>query len=320
MPRIFLYEHLTATGNSQDPLYCEGLAMRDAIAADFRTNEDYEVAFFTSGTDEMAFQNECDVADFTLIIAPEFDGILARLTSIAERTSTYNLGSQHRGVVLCADKLALSQHWQMHGIPTPPTHRLADWLRDNYPAVFKPRFGAGSTATYLAKCAEDYENAAAEPWEMLVQPHVAGLSVSISLIISEAKISALMPSLQVISDDGRLKYLGGKIPLPAPLARRAESLAVRAVKCVPGLRGYVGVDLVLGFIESGSGDVAIEINPRLTTSYVGLRALAIDSIGDAILAAACHVNLPEFAWRNASVTFRPDGDVTVTESENFEQF
>ncbi len=292
--------------------------MRDSIAADFRTNADYEVTFFT-GSDDTAFENECEAADFTLIIAPEFDGILAKLTSIAERTSTRNLGSQHRGVVLCADKLALSQHWQTHGVPTPPMYRLADWPRDTFPAVFKPRFGAGSTATYLAMSAADYENAAAEPWEMLAQPHVAGLSASISLIICEAKIVALLPSFQVMSDDGRLKYLGGTMPLPEQLARRAELLGVRAVKCVPGLRGYVGVDLILGFAESSSGDVAIEINPRLTTSYVGLRALSRHSIGDAILAASCAGNMPNLTWRNASATFEPDGEVTVTESGNFAQ-
>ncbi len=293
--------------------------MRDAIAADFRTNEDYEVAFSKGGDDD-AFQNECDAADFTLIIAPEFDGILARLTSLAERTSTCNLGSEHRGVVLCADKLALSQHWQTHGVPTPPTRPLSDWPRDTFPAVFKPRYGAGSTATSLARRAADYENAASEPWEMLAQPHVAGLSASISLIICDAKIIALMPSFQVMSDDGCLKYLGGTMPLPAPLAKRAESLGVRAVKCVPGLHGYVGVDLILGLSESGSDDVAIEINPRLTTSYVGLRALARHSIGDAILAASCAKIMPNSAWRNASVTFQPDGEVTVTESEKFERF
>lgn len=293
--------------------------MRDAIAADFRTNADHEVAFFMGG-DDAAFENECEAADFTLIIAPEFDGILARLTAIAERTSTCNLGSTQRGVVLCADKLALCQHWRTHDIPTPPTCGLADWPRDTCPAVFKPRFGAGSTATYLANCVADYENAVAEPWEMLAQPYIAGLPASISLIICEAEIIALMPSFQVMSDDGRLKYLGGTMPLPEPLARRAESLAVRAVKCVPGLRGYVGVDLILGLAESGSVDVAIEINPRLTTSYVGLRALAIDSISDAILAAACHVNWPELEWRDASVTFQPDGEVSVSASENFERF
>ena len=157
MPRIFLYEHLTATGNGHDPLYREGLAMRDAIAADFRTNEDYEVAFFKGG-DETAFEAQCRAADFTLIIAPEFDGILANLTSIAERTSTCNLGSQHRGVVLCADKLALSRHWQTHGIPTPPT---ASPLTGPLPA--SPGIGIGPVRQLTATPLEIDKGAIGDP-------------------------------------------------------------------------------------------------------------------------------------------------------------
>ena len=55
---------------------------------------------------------------------------------------------------------------------------------------------------------------------------------------------------------------------------------------MPGLLGYVGVDLVLGDAADGSRDYAIEINPRLTTSYVGLRALADFNIAEAMLRAA----------------------------------
>ena len=42
---------------------------------------------------------------------------------------------------------------------------------------------------------------------------------------------------------------------------------------ISGLWGFVGVDLILGADAEGREDLAIEINPRLTTSYVGLRAL-----------------------------------------------
>ncbi len=52
--------------------------------------------------------------------------------------------------------------------------------------------------------------------------------------------------------------------MPAP---RDAAAAARAVGLVPGLRGYVGVALVL----AAGGCFLIEIDPRLTTSYVGLR-------------------------------------------------
>jgi Predicted ATP-utilizing enzyme (ATP-grasp superfamily) len=46
-----------------------------------------------------------------------------------------------------------------------------------------------------------------------------------------------------------------------------EVIAKNIVNCIPGLSGYVGIDLVL----SEGGPLVIEINPRLTTAYAGLR-------------------------------------------------
>ena len=61
-----------------------------------------------------------------------------------------------------------------------------------------------------------------------------------------------------------------------PFATRACTLAEQALRTVPGLRGFVGVDLVLQNSvddQAGSQDVVIELNPRMTMSYIGLRAL-----------------------------------------------
>ena len=62
------------------------------------------------------------------------------------------------------------------------------------------------------------------------------------------------------------------MPLEPLLAERASQLAAQAVATLPDPFGYIGVDLVLGHDPEGRDDVVIEINPRLTTSYVGLRA------------------------------------------------
>jgi predicted ATP-grasp superfamily ATP-dependent carboligase len=75
------------------------------------------------------------------------------------------------------------------------------------------------------------------------------------------------------------------------------------------LSGYVGVDLILGNAADGSKDIAIEINPRLTTSYVGLRALARFNLAEAMLALALGQQLPEITWHSGIVRFLADGTV-----------
>jgi predicted ATP-grasp superfamily ATP-dependent carboligase len=91
---------------------------------------------------------------------------------------------------------------------------------------------------------------------------------------------------QVLSDDGCFRYCGGQLPLPEPPDDRARRLALAAVRTLPKPQGYLGVDLVLGDDPQGHGDAIIEINPRLTTSYVGLRALARENLAGAMLAVA----------------------------------
>jgi len=47
-----------------------------------------------------------------------------------------------------------------------------------------------------------------------------------------------------------------------------QDWAQHVVQALPGLRGLVGVD----YIQTKDGPVVLEINPRATTSYAGLRA------------------------------------------------
>ena len=75
---------------------------------------------------------------------------------------------------------------------------------------------------------------------------------------------------------------------------------------MPGLQGYVGVDVVLG---DDRRDWAIEINPRLTTSYVGLRALARFNLAEAMLAAVRGDPLPRLDWSPGPTEFTPHGRV-----------
>ena len=106
-----------------------------------------------------------------------------------------------------------------------------------------------------------------------------------------------------MSKDGRFQYHGGVVPVPEVLAERAARLARRAVAPIGGLCGYVGVDMILGDAPDGSSDVAIEINPRLTTSYVGLCALAESNLAAAMLAAVRGDTIPSAVLRPGRIRF-----------------
>jgi predicted ATP-grasp superfamily ATP-dependent carboligase len=65
--------------------------------------------------------------------------------------------------------------------------------------------------------------------------------------------------------------------------------------------------MVLGSCADGRDDWVIEINPRLTTSYVGLRHLARFNLAEALLAVTLGGALPSLEWHDGPVHFRADG-------------
>jgi hypothetical protein len=85
--------------------------------------------------------------------------------------------------------------------------------------------------------------------------------------------------------------------------RAAAALARSAAD----LRGPVGVDLVL----AAAGPVVIEINPRLTTSWIGLRRIARVSLAGLLLDAARGRSLPRRIALAGRCRFSPGGRVVM---------
>jgi predicted ATP-grasp superfamily ATP-dependent carboligase len=324
--RVFVYEHLTARGTGREPdspghaMYLEGRAMRDAVAEDFRRIADTDVFVFPDSAapvDMYSFSDAANAADWALVIAPEAEGTLAELAEEVWPTSSRFLGPSLPAIRRTTDKLALSEHWYDNDVPTPATWEREPSPREAFPVVWKPQDGAGSHATFRLQSATDLTRARARleaenhTGPMILQEFVAGQAASVAFLCGPASYVPLLPAFQLLSDDGRMRFLGGELPIPPELAGRATKLAQRAVDCVPGLLGYVGVDVVLGDAADGSRDFAIEINPRLTTSYVGLRALAEDNLAEALLKAAAGAPGNPLRWKAGRVRFGPDGSVAT---------
>ena len=108
------------------------------------------------------------------------------------------------------------------------------------PYVLKYRYGAGSQemlAGTVPATARDIELAVAGNDEMILQPLLSGFPASVAFLIGPRRSHDLAPAEQFVSVAGNFRYLGGRLPLPEPLADRASHVARQAISCIPGLSG-----------------------------------------------------------------------------------
>lgn len=324
MTRVFVYEYCVAIGPGRKPsdparsLFRMGRAMRDAVADDFRRVAGIEVVTLDDAGDAepTAFRDIASSCGLCLVIAPETRSLLAERCRWVADAGSRLLGSNLAAVELASDKLATFEVWHSLGIPTPFTAPINDWPRGRFPCAVKPIDGAGSTTTFRADSPEQFAaglRAAAEAGEpadrLIAQDFVPGLPASVAFLAGRDRLWPLVPTFQAISADGSFRYEGCELPIPPAFADRAVSLARRAVGCVPGLLGFAGADLILGGAADGSDDRAIEVNPRVSMSYLALREAADFNLAEAMLRLAQCESMPEPRWKPERVRLRADWTV-----------
>ena len=74
------------------------------------------------------------------------------------------------------------------------------------------------------------------------------------------------------------------MPYESKYKDEAFEIATKAVEAIDGLKGFVGVDLLINADEKDIYSVYfLEINSRFTTPYVGLNKIAKFNIGKTII-------------------------------------
>jgi tyramine---L-glutamate ligase len=252
-----------------------------------------------------------DASDAVWLIAPETGRCLERLAARVERRGKTLLGCGAAAVRMAADKSRLPRQLARIGIGHPETAVLAQGVsapaaarRIGYPVVVKPSRGAGCHGVRLVRHERDLgaaidaadrangtglrrRSSKSEGGPLVMQRYVRGRAASVSLLANGDCAVPLAVNEQRVTAAPAFSYRGGVTPFDHPLAAAAGDAAARACAAIPGLRGYVGVDLVL----TGAGPVLIEVNPRLTMAYLGVRA-AVDENVAALALAACDGTLP----------------------------
>ena len=297
---IFLCEFITGGGLHQVPLpdglAHEGEIMRRALIHDMHgsgitnivTTSDYRLA---RDTDEKRIIGEHDnvwdvwrtimqKVDAVWPIAPETGGALLRLTELAIDSGCMLYNSMPEGVELTASKYKTYQHLVGHQIPAIETVTVGEPIPDSGDGwILKPDDGVGGeNCHYFSKRKALEEGIAAldSKDNYIVQPFTRGTPASLSLLCHQQYGKLIACNRQQFVFHNSQGCLEGIIVngLSEHWALM-EPVAEAIILAVPRLAGYVGVDLVL----TESGPLIVEINPRLTTSYVGLgRSLGMNPV------------------------------------------
>jgi predicted ATP-grasp superfamily ATP-dependent carboligase len=311
MRKIFVYEWASGGGGPAAlPLLAAGLAMRDALLSDLLACPDLEVTCATSdrvdegppcerlvraapARDESAPAFVSRLAwshDAAWIVAPESDGILAALhEAVGPRRW---VGCDVAEIRRAGSKSTTLAHLAACGIATPLA--FAEGHAGRW--IVKPDDGAGSLDTRLHATRDaaqaDLAVRRAARRRATLEPYVEGEALSVSMLVGHragprVQTLAINRQRQRIDREGWLHDRGvetGAIdgrrdPRAAPL----RALAHRVADAMPGLRGFVGIDVVW---NPRQGPVAIEVNPRVTCAYIGLSRLLGRNLAAAILECA----------------------------------
>jgi tyramine---L-glutamate ligase len=329
IPTVLVYEYFSGGGCPEGPLpgglAAEALGMLWALLADFRdwgavhtiapldprfdacvpgldrkTLPADEVVCALPGNHEEVYLSLLKCCDAVMIVAPETNGILAKLTAQAEIAGKPVLGSSAAATAIAGDKAACDMLFVRAKLPSPKT-RLASFASADriakqigYPLVIKPVDGVGSEGVFRVNRINDLRailekaRKATDRDRILLQSFVEGIHASVSLIVLNGGCLPLSLNGQLMESSSAFQYLGSLVPLDHPARNHAMQLASAAVRLIPGLSGYVGVDMVL----TDDGAQLIEINPRLTTSYIGLRQIARVNLAQVIWNACRNGILP----------------------------
>ncbi len=238
----------------------ETITVLNEGASEFESWLAADSVFARENLDEVLEQN----IDAALVIGPgpELPEVVGR---VREREIPV-LGPEGSSFEVASDK------WETYRtldgeVPHPNTWKNFD--EAGLPVVAKPRFGVGSSDVELiSERSKDY------PSEKIFEEYIEGSHVS-ACVLANGKDSLVLSVNEQdmeIDEDG-FSYRGGKVPYVGDMKKSCAEIALEAVDILD-MSGLCGVDMVLG------EDVYfIELNPRVTTSFVGLAPLLSDSLG-----------------------------------------
>lgn len=321
---ILVFEYFTASGEKDKCIISEAEALifallddLEGIQKDVVLNKSYEnmIGNFENVNPILI---EGDVVDWlkenasrfdrAIFISAENDNNLYNITKILEENDVKTYTSTADACFMSSDK-SESYEALYDIVPQPRTFRFKidpkgywkraiEHLYEKWQAedpltklkiIIKPLMGVDCEDIVVIEDIDDLtldlDKIFTPGSRVIVQEFIEGTDVSVSLI-SDGKtalpISLNEQFVELKNDKGT--YLGGKLPVENKYKDEAFEIAKKAVEAIDGLKGFVGVDLIINADEKDVYSVyLLEINSRFTTPYVGLKQIVNFNIGKTIL-------------------------------------
>ena len=315
---ILIFEYITGGGligeTLPSSLVSEGDLMLNAVVDDFtelanvKVLRDYRLSSSKNVKDIFLVNAERgygqlidemeDQIDALLIIAPESDAILASLCKKYSGRDFTLLNSAVDSIELVGNKLNTYLYFQSKNIAQIPTYEICNMHSvGKGKVIIKSKDGVGCENLYIFESISqaDVKLKAMARDNYIAQPYVQGQSASLSLLCWNGKCLLLSANIQNINE------VAGSLELKQCVVNRLDrnqfiGFSDHLINAMPGLKGYIGVDILITENEI----LLVEINPRLTTSYAGLKAALGVNPAELILKMFVDQELPELIASNNS--------------------
>ncbi|MGZ7108273.1 MAG: ATP-grasp domain-containing protein [Methanobacterium sp.] len=329
--KILILEYASASGINDPSICTEGYAMLEGLIDDFKSrNADYllsyKVNFNSKNCNCIRIQEDLmdwldnNIQDYEkcILIAPEEDLILFKLTELMEKKNVHVIGSSSKAVSVCSDKFEMYKTLKDH-VNIIKTEKIYFNDIDGYKPsinckkVIKPADGVSCSGVRIVESFKELKIAAESmhsslPY-FLVQEFVEGTPASVSMLSDGKEAIPLSLNLQHIRlEVNKISYNGGEVPFEHELSEDAQKIAKKAVESINGLKGYVGVDIILGDEVH-----LVEINPRLTTPYVALKNILNFNLGEAIFDSVYGVFPSKINFNGKISFYKKDNNLKINE-------
>jgi hypothetical protein len=270
---------------------------------------DYVVQVSSSQEIEASLYNGSKCTEAVFVIAPESNQVLQSIVERVKNSSLLSLNCSANSIAKVANKANLYANAKLLGLHVPETLSLNDFndikqvkaaiqQKLRFPVLFKPINGTSCEGLSIVRTSSQIAPAIAKLKRnskndcFIVQEFIDGIAASVSLISAGHQalpVSLNKQDVTLCAPDSNSSYNGGQVPLDSDIKEVAFSASRQLVESFGDLRGYVGVDLVLTKDKA----FLVDVNPRLTTSYIGMRKVAYFNPAEAIFNVALKNKLPK---------------------------